>query len=65
MQTLEVDRRESTKRGDATVLGIRITLLRVRPPVWRQLDISASFSLGLLRHVIQFPGTFPFFRGRS
>jgi hypothetical protein len=50
---LEVDRRDCARRGGATVLRIRVTLMRVRPPVWRRLDISANSSLGLLHHAIQ------------
>lgn len=49
----QLSRRKITSASDGVVLRVRVSLLRVRPPVWRRLDISASFSLGLLHHAIQ------------
>ena len=49
----QLSRRKITSASHGAVLRVRVSLLRVRPPVWRRLDISASFSLGLLHHVIQ------------
>lgn len=37
----------------APVLRIQVRLQRVRPPVWRRLEISAGASLGVLHHAIQ------------
>lgn len=47
-------RRRSDRVGCIeAVFQVQVRLQRVRPPVWRRLEISAGASLGVLHHAIQ------------
>lgn len=41
------------RRGEPTVYTIKITLLDIRPPVWRRVEIEGSAALLELHHLVQ------------
>ena len=40
-------------RGPASIHQLKVTLTRIRPPVWRRLQVASTINLRRLHDVIQ------------
>ena len=41
------------KRGEPTIYQLKVTLKRLRPPIWRRIQVSGDTNLGQLHQILQ------------
>ena len=44
---------KSKSSGSQTIYQLKITLVGIRPPVWRRIQVESDITLGRLHHIIQ------------